>query len=173
MPTENEAGPELEIAHVLAMDVVGYSTLLIDDQSRLIAELTRLVRETPRFRAAEAAGKLIRLPTGDGMDLVFFDNLEAPLECAMQISAALKSHPEIHLRIGIHSGPIKKVVDVNDRSNVAGAGIDLAQRVMDCGDAGQSFSRNEWRTISLPIRAGIHTFTKSAPTKSSTGGRSI
>ena len=136
MPTENRAGPELEIAHVLAMDVVGYSTLLIDDQSRLIADLTRLVRETPRFRAAEAAGKLIRLPTGDGMDLVFFDTLEAPLECAMQISAALKSHPEIHLRIGIHSGPIKKVVDVNDRSNVAGAGIDLAQRVMDCGDAG-------------------------------------
>ena len=118
------------------MDVVGYSTLLIDDQSRLIAELTRVVRETPRFRTAEAAGKLIRLPTGDGMDLVFFDSLEAPLECAMQISAALKSHPEIRLRIGIHSGPIKKVVDVNDRSNVAGAGIDLAQRVMDCGDAG-------------------------------------
>ena len=136
MPTENEAGLELEIAHVLAMDVVGYSTLLIDDQSRLIAELTRLVRESPRFRTAEAAGKLIRLPTGDGMVLVFFDNLEAPLECAMQISVALKSHPEVRLRIGIHSGPIKQVVDVNDRSNVAGAGIDLAQRVMDCGDAG-------------------------------------
>ena len=101
MPTENRAGPELEIAHVLAMDVVGYSTLLIDDQSRLIAELTRVVRETPRFRTAEAAGKLIRLPTGDGMDLVFFDSLEAPLECAMQISATLKSHPEIRLRIGI------------------------------------------------------------------------
>src|SRR4029453_13343833 len=136
MPTENRSGPELEIAHVLAMDVVGYSTLLIDDQSRLIAELTRVVRETPRFRTAEAAGKLIRLPTGDGMDLVFFDSLEAPLECAMQISAALKSHPEIRLRIGIHSGPIKKVVDVNDRSKAPGARIDLAQRVMDCGDAG-------------------------------------
>jgi len=118
------------------MDVVGYSTLLIDVQSLLIAELTRLVRESPSFRAAETERKLIRLPTGDVMDLVFFDNLEAPLECAMQISAALKSHPEIRLRIGIHSGPIKKVVDVNDRSNVAGAGIDLAQRVMDCGDAG-------------------------------------
>jgi adenylate cyclase len=133
---EHPAHPKMEIAHVLAMDVVGYSTLLIDDQSRLIAELTRLVRETARFRAAEAEGKLIRLPTGDGMDLVFFDNLEAPLECAIQITAALKSLPLVRLRIGIHSGPIQQVIDVNDRSNVAGAGIDLAQRVMDCGEAG-------------------------------------
>src|SRR5262245_36738800 len=103
MPTENRAGPEVEIAHVLAMDVVGYSTLLIDDQSRLNEDLARLPREAPRFRAAEAAGKLIRRPTGDGMDRVFFASLEELLECALQISAALKSHPEIRLRIGIHS----------------------------------------------------------------------
>ncbi len=136
MPLEKPEDSRLEIAHVLAMDVVGYSTLLIDQQSRLIHELNRLVRETPRFRRAEAEQKLLRLPTGDGMALVFFDELEAPLECAIEISAALRAHPEIKLRIGIHSGPVRQVMDVNDRSNVAGAGIDLAQRVMDCGDAG-------------------------------------
>ena len=126
----------MELAHVLAMDVVGYSTLLINEQSHLIGRLNQIVRATERFRTAEAEAKLLRLPTGDGMDLVFFDDPEAPLECALQISAALKECPEIQLRMGIHSGPIRQVVDVNDRSNVAGAGIDLAQRVMDCGEAG-------------------------------------
>ena len=126
----------MEIAHVLAMDVVGYSTFLINEQSELIARLTQIVRASERFQFAETKGKLIRLPTGDGMDLVFFDDPEAPLECALQISAALQQHSEIRLRMGIHSGPIRQVVDVNDRSNVAGAGIDLAQRVMDCGEAG-------------------------------------
>ena len=130
------ADSRLEIAHVLAMDLIGYSKLLIDEQSRLIGELTQIVRGTDRFRAAEAAGKLLRLPTGDGMVLVFYDHPEAPLECALQISAALKEHSRMQLRMGIHSGPIQQVQDVNDRSNVAGAGIDLAQRVMDCGDAG-------------------------------------
>src|SRR5205823_9147138 len=130
--------PELhvEIAHVLFMDVVGFSKLLINDQSEILEKLNRLVRETPHFREAEAAGKLIRLATGDGMALVFSNSAEAPVECALEISKALKTHRQIQLRIGIHSGPVNAVSDVNDRSNVAGAGINMAQRVMDCGDAG-------------------------------------
>lgn len=107
MAAESSADARLQIAHILAMDVVGYSNLLINEQSRLIAELTRIVRESARFRAAEREEKLLRLPTGDGMDLVFFEDPEAPLECALQISAQLKQHPEIRLRIGIHSGPVK------------------------------------------------------------------
>jgi adenylate cyclase len=129
-------GPRLEIAHVLNMDVVGYSTLLINQQSEVMAELTRIVRGATAFRDAERARKLIRLPTGDGMALVFFDNPEGPIECAMEIGAAIKNHAMIRLRMGIHSGPVNQVIDVNDRSNIAGAGIDVAQRVMDCGDAG-------------------------------------
>ena len=136
MPSDATSDPKVEIAHVLTMDVVEYSRLLITEQTRLMAELTRIVKETARFRRGEAEGKLIRVPTGDGMLLVFFDNPEAPLECAREIATALKNHPEIRLRMGIHRGPINEVVDVNDRSNVAGAGVDLAQRVMDCGDAG-------------------------------------
>lgn len=136
MTPEAESDPKVEIAHVLNMDVVAYSTLLITEQSRVMAELTRIVKETPRFRRGETAGKLIRVPTGDGMLLVFFDDPQAPIECAMEIAAAMKSHPEIRLRMGIHSGPVNEVVDVNDRTNVAGAGVDMAQRVMDCGDAG-------------------------------------
>ena len=118
------------------MDVVGYSTLLINEQSRLLGDLNRIVREAARFREADAQDKLLCLPTGDGMALVFFNDPEAPIECAMEIAAAMKSSPEIRLRMGIHSGPVNQVVDVNDRSNIAGAGIDIAQRVMDCGDAG-------------------------------------
>ena len=133
---EATVNPKLEIAHVLAMDVVGYSTLLINEQSRVLADLNRIVREAARFREAETQGKLLRPPTGDGMALVFFNDPEAPIECAMEIAAAMKSSPEIRLRMGIHSGPVNQVVDVNDRSNIAGAGIDIAQRVMDCGDAG-------------------------------------
>ena len=127
---------KLEIAHVLTIDVVAYSTLLIDEQSRLIAELVRTVKATPRFRQAAAEDKLIKLPTGDGMALIFLSDAEAPIECAMQLAASLKEHPEIRLRMGIHSGPINTIRDVNDRTNLAGAGIDMAQRVMDCGDAG-------------------------------------
>src|SRR4029077_11197508 len=133
---EAAVNPKLEIAHVLAMDVVGYSTLLINEQSRVLADLNRIVREAARFREAETQGKLLRLPTGDGMALVFFNDPEAPIECAMEIAAAMKSSPQIRLRMGIHSGPVNQVVDVNDRSNIAGAGIDIAQRVRDCGDAG-------------------------------------
>jgi TolB-like protein/class 3 adenylate cyclase/cytochrome c-type biogenesis protein CcmH/NrfG len=136
MSAERKPDLHLEIAHVLFMDVVGFSKLLINDQSEILEQLNQLVRETPHFREAEAAGKLIRLSTGDGMALVFSNSLEAPVECALEISKTLKRHPEIQLRMGVHSGPVSKVSDVNDRSNVTGAGINMAQRVMDCGDAG-------------------------------------
>ncbi len=126
----------LEIGHVLFIDVVGYSKLLLKQQSELLSELNEIVSGTNEFRQAESAGKLIRLPTGDGMALVFRTNPEAPAQCAMEIARALKSHPAIQLRMGIHSGPVNEVVDVNQRANIAGAGINMAQRVMDCGDAG-------------------------------------
>jgi hypothetical protein len=133
-----EAGPEvqLEIGHVLFMDVVGYSKLLLDEQRELQEQLTQVVLNSEQVRAAEAADKLIRVPTGDGMALVFFNSPEAPVRCAIDISQELKGSPHIHLRMGIHSGPVNEVRDVNDRTNVAGAGINIAQRVMDCGDAG-------------------------------------
>src|SRR6476660_7232317 len=136
MSSERKADLHLEIAHVLFMDVVGFSKLLINDQSEILEQLNRLVRETPHFREAEAAGKLIRLATGDGMALVFSNSAEAPVECALEISKALQNYPQIQLRMGVHSGPVNAVSDVNDRSNVTGAGINMAQRVMDCGDAG-------------------------------------
>src|ERR1700720_546405 len=136
MSAEVKKEIQLEIAHVLFMDVVGFSKLLINDQSEILEQLNQLVRETPHFREAEAAGKLIRLSTGDGMALVFSNSAEAPVECALEISKALKSYPQIQLRMGVHSGPVNAVSDVNDRSNVTGAGINMAQRVMDCGDAG-------------------------------------
>src|SRR6266550_1578678 len=118
------------------MDVVGYSKLLINDQSETLEELSGIVRNTGQFREADAAGKLIRLATGDGMALVFFNNAEEPVKCALEIAEALQNYPKIPLRMGVHSGPINPISDVNDRSNVTGAGINMAQRVMDCGDAG-------------------------------------
>jgi TolB-like protein/class 3 adenylate cyclase/Tfp pilus assembly protein PilF len=136
MPTESKKEIELEIAHVLFIDIVGYSKLLIDEQRDYLHTLNEVVRETDSFRAAETAGKLTRLPTGDGMALVFATTPDAPVSCALQIAKALRSHPELRVRMGIHSGPVSGITDVNDRSNVAGAGINLAQRVMDCGDAG-------------------------------------
>src|SRR5712691_7591265 len=126
----------LEIGHVLFIDIVGYSKLLLKQQSELLSELNEIVSGTNEFRQADSAGKLIRLPTGDGMALVFRTDPEAPAECAVEIARALKSHPAIQLRMGIHSGPVNEVVDVNQRANIAGAGINMAQRVMDCGDAG-------------------------------------
>src|SRR5215475_12401800 len=132
--TKKEIG--LEIAHVLFIDIVGYSKLLIDEQRDYLHTLNEVVRETDSFRAAEAAGKLTRLPTGDGMALVFATTPDAPVSCALQVSKALRSHPELRVRMGIHSGPVSGITDVNERSNIAGAGINLAQRVMDCGDAG-------------------------------------
>jgi len=136
MPTDSESELQLEIGHVLFMDVVGYSKLLLDEQRELQEQLTQIVRKTEQVRVAEAAGKLIRLPTGDGMALVFFKSPETPVQCGVEISNALKNHPQIKLRMGIHSGPVNEVRDVTDRTNVAGAGINIAQRVMDCGDAG-------------------------------------
>src|SRR5438094_1730332 len=130
------AGVRLEIGHVLFMDLVGYSKLLLDEQRELVEHLTEIVRNTEQVRAAETVGKLIRLPAGDGMALVFFNSPEAPVRCAIEIGKGLKQNPHLKLRMGIHSGPVNEVRDVNGRANVAGAGINIAQRVMDCGDAG-------------------------------------
>jgi len=126
----------LEIAHVLFIDIVAYSKLLIDEQRDYLHTLNNLVRATDSFRTADAAGKLTTLPTGDGMALVFATTPDAPVVCALQIANALKSHPNLQVRMGIHSGPVSGLVDVSQRSNIAGAGINIAQRVMDCGDAG-------------------------------------
>src|SRR5436305_282575 len=135
----SEEQTRLQIGHVLFIDIVGYSKLLVNEQSGLLRELNELVSGTREFREAEAEGKLIRLPTGDGMALVFRTDPEAPAQCALEIARALKEHPRIALRMGIHSGPVNEVVDVNQRQNIAGAGINMAQRVMDCGDAGHIF----------------------------------
>jgi TolB-like protein/class 3 adenylate cyclase/Tfp pilus assembly protein PilF len=126
----------LEIAHVLLIDVVGYSKLLVDEQIEFLKELNQIVRNTECFRAAELKGKLIRVSTGDGMALLFFQSPEEPVRCALEISRTLKDHPHIQVRMGAHSGPVNQITDVNDRTNIAGAGINIAQRVMDCGDAG-------------------------------------
>jgi TolB-like protein len=136
MSDEQKTQLRLEIAHVLFMDIVGYSKLLIDEQSEALQELNEIVRKTEAVRAAEAAGQLIFLPTGDGMALVFTGSVEDPVECALQISHALRAQPSLPVRMGIHSGPVHHVADVNQRENIAGAGINIAQRVMDCGDAG-------------------------------------
>lgn len=136
MSAETERGFDLQIAHVLFIDLVGYSKMLIDEQRERMTVLTRVIRNAAAFRAAEAANKLIRLPSGDGMALAFFDKLEAPVLCAMQISTALRAHPEVQVRMGVHSGPVGATVDVNDTACVGGSGINMAQRVMDCGDAG-------------------------------------
>ncbi len=136
MATEVEAELKLEIAHLLFIDVVGYSKLLVNEQIELMKELNHVVRETECFREAEAERKLIRLPTGDGMVLLFFRSPEQPVQCALEISETLRTHPEIKVRMGVHSGPVNQVLDVNDQVNIAGAGINVGQRVMDCGDAG-------------------------------------
>jgi TolB-like protein/class 3 adenylate cyclase/Tfp pilus assembly protein PilF len=136
--TSAESKPDLalEIAHLLLIDVVGYSKLLVNEQIEFLRELNQIVRSTECFRAAEASGKLIRVPTGDGMALLFFRSPEEPARCALESSRELKNHPHIQVRMGIHSGPVNKTTDVNDQSNVVGSGINVAQRVMDCGDAG-------------------------------------
>ncbi len=136
MSTSAGAGVRLEIGHVLFMDLVGYSKLLLDEQREHLQRLTQIVLGTEQVRAAEATDKLIRLPTGDGIALVFFNSPEAPVHCAIEISKRLKQYPQLKLRMGIHSGPVDEVRDVTGRANVAGAGINIAQRVMDCGDAG-------------------------------------
>src|SRR5438067_3273040 len=136
MQAELTSDPKLEIGHVLFVDIVAYSKLLSSEQRALFALLNDIVRNTSQFRAAEAAGKLVRLSTGDGMVLVFFTGVDMPVRCAQEISRKLREHPELKLRMGINSGPVDQVSDVNDQRNITGVGINMAQRVMDCGDAG-------------------------------------
>src|ERR1041385_3927724 len=136
MGDEQKSKLRLEIAHVLFIDIVGYSKLRTNEQSAQIEKLREIVRGTEQFRAAEAEGKLLPLPTGDGGALAFRNNPEAPVHCAEEIAKALKNHPEIRVRMGIHSGPVNEVTDLNEQANIAGAGINIAQRIMDCGDAG-------------------------------------
>src|SRR2546421_11195695 len=136
MSTEVKKEIELEIAHVLFLDIVGYSKLSVNEQHARVDELNGIVRLSEQFQKAEAANRILKIPTGDGIALVFYISLEAPAQCAVEISRALKEHPRLQLRMGIHSGPVRGIVDVNERGNLAGAGINMAQRVMDCGDAG-------------------------------------
>src|SRR5947209_136094 len=136
MSTEVKKEIQLEIAHVLFIDIVGYSKRSINEQGAVVEELTEVVRSSDQYQKAEAADRLIKIPTGDGMALVFYTSPEAPAQCATEISRALKEHPRLQLRMGVHSGPVSGVIDVNDHANLAGAGLNTAQRVMDCGDAG-------------------------------------
>src|SRR6266404_1907018 len=136
MPAEHSSDVKLDIGHVLFIDIVGYSKGLINEQSDSLQKLKEIVRGTEQFRAAEAEGKLLRLPTGDGGALVFRNSPEAPVLCAMEIAKALNDHPELRVRMGIHSGPVNEITDLNEQANIAGAGINVAQRIMDCGDAG-------------------------------------
>ena len=136
MPAEVKEQIQLEVAHVLFIDIVGYSKLSINEQRAVVDELTTIVRGSDQYQKAEAAGRLIKIPTGDGMALVFYTSQEAPAQCAIEISGALKAHPRLQVRMGVHSGPVSGVIDVNGHANLAGAGINMAQRVMACGDAG-------------------------------------
>jgi TolB-like protein/Flp pilus assembly protein TadD len=136
MSTESKKEIALEIAHVLFIDIVGYSKLSINEQNAGVEELNEVVRVSEQFQRAEAAGRLLKIATGDGMALVFYTSPEAPAQCAVEISRARKHHPRLQLRMGIHSGPVSGVIDVNNRPNLAGAGLNMAQRVMGCGDAG-------------------------------------
>src|SRR5438552_1788621 len=136
MPAEVKKEIQLEIAHVLFIDIVGYSKLSINEQHAAVDELNAVVRTSEQLQKAEALDRLIKIPTGDGMALVFYTSLEAPAQCAVEISRALKEHPRLELRMGVHSGPVSGVIDVNRHANLAGAGLNIAQRVMDCGDVG-------------------------------------
>src|SRR6476646_5674735 len=136
MPSESASEVKFEIGHVLFIDIVGYSKLLINEQSEQLQTLKEIVRGTEQFRLAKAEGKLLSLPTGDGGALVFRTTSETPVKCAIEIATAMKQHPELRVRMGIHSGPVNEIADLNEQANIAGAGINIAQRVMDCGDAG-------------------------------------
>ena len=136
MSVEVKKEIQLEIAHVLFIDIVGYSKLSVNEQHAAVEELNGIVRASKQFQEAEAAGRLIKIPTGDGMALVFYTSPEAPAQCAVEVSRILREHPRLQLRMGVHSGPVSGVIDVNDHANLAGAGLNTAQRVMDCGDAG-------------------------------------
>src|SRR6267378_499219 len=136
MAAEVKKEIELEIAHVLFLDIVGYSKLSVNEQHARVEELNEIVRLCEQFRRAEAASRLLKIPTGDGMALVFYKSPEEPAQCAFEISRALKDNARLQVRMGIHSGPVSGVLDVTERTNVAGAGINMARRVMDCGDSG-------------------------------------
>jgi len=136
MPSEIKKEVTLEIVHVLFLDIVGYSKRLTDEQQALIDQLNQVVRSSAVFQKAEGADRLIKIPTGDGMALIFYNSPEQPVECALEISRELKGFPELLVRMGVHSGPVSAVTDLNDRTNAAGIGINVAQRVMDCGDSG-------------------------------------
>ena len=135
MPPKVSADSKFEIGHVLFIDIVGYSKLLIEEQKERLADLTKIVLGTAQVRDSTDE-QLVRLPTGDGMALVFHHSAEEPARCALEIAEALRKHPELRVRMGIHSGPVSEVTDVSGRTNIAGAGINMAQRVMDCGDSG-------------------------------------
>src|SRR5437764_13477100 len=136
MAYDSKTPVALEIGHVLFIDIVGYSKLLIHEQLENLERLREIARTTETFRAAQSEGKLMRLPTGDGGALVFRTNPEEPVKCAVELARELKQHPQLRVRMGIHSGPVKGVTDLSEQENIAGAGINIAQRVMDCGDAG-------------------------------------
>src|SRR5262249_25990123 len=136
MQDDEKTKPRLEIAHVLFIDIVEYSKLLTDEQSEALEELNQIVRNTEALREAEAAGQLIILPTGDGRALAFTGSVEGPAECALEVSRSLRAQPSLPVRMGIHSGPVQYVRDANTRENISGVGINIARRVMDCGDAG-------------------------------------
>src|ERR1700686_5297756 len=136
LPPEQSSDVKFEIGHVLFIDIVGYSKLLINEQSEQIQKLKEIVRGTEQVRLAEAEGKLLRLPTGDGGALVFRNSVEAAVLCAIETTRELTKHPEVKVRMGVHSGPVNEITDLNAQANIAGAGINMAQRVMDCGDAG-------------------------------------
>jgi class 3 adenylate cyclase len=154
MAAEIKKEIQLEIAHVLFIDIVGYSKLSINEQRGAIDELTQIVRATEQFQRAEASDRLIKIATGDGMALVFYASPEAPVRCAEALSRALKDHPRLRVRRGIHSGPVSGVVDVTGRTNLAGAGLNMARRVMDCGDAATSCSLNTLPKICRSSRNG-------------------
>jgi class 3 adenylate cyclase len=165
MSTKQSSGVKFEVAHVLFIDIVGYSKLLIDEQSEALQELNQIVRNTEAARAAEAAEQVVILPTGDGMALVFTGSVEQAVECALQISQALRAQPSLPVRMGIHSGPVHHVADVNQRENIAGAGINIAQRVMDCGDAGHILVSKRVADDLAQSAAGNLTCTKSVTWK--------
>src|SRR6201987_3480186 len=130
MPAEVKKEIKLEIAHVLLLDIVGYSKLSVNQQHARVDELNGIVRLSEQFRKAEATNRILKIPTGDGMALVFYKSPEEPTQCAFEISRALKERPRLQIRMGIHSGPVSGVVDVTERPNVAGPGINVARRVM-------------------------------------------
>src|SRR5437763_10183996 len=137
MPSEIKREVTLEIVHVLFLDIVGYSKRLTDEQQALIAQLNQVVRNSAVFQKAEGADRLIKIPTGDGMALIFYNSPEQPVECALEISRELKGFPEMLVRMGAHSGPVSAVADLNDRTNAAASGMNVAQRVMDSGGNGR------------------------------------